>query len=171
MHAIGAQLAQQPGVVEIAEAHAGHLDGVLHGEEQPVGRALPRWQAEELLTVERDGAAENLVLGPAHERVRQRRLPRAVRAHERVDLARRDLEVDAAQDLLAVDGHPQPDDPQRAHAFVTTTSSPSILTSYTRTGCVAGRVAGSPVSSENVEPCFGHSISRSSSHTSPSDRE
>jgi len=47
----------------------------------------------------------------------------------------------------------------------------ALVGSYTRTGWVAGKVAGSPVSSENVEPCFGHSISRSSSHTSPSDRE
>src|SRR5439155_26411987 len=159
------------GAEEVDKPHAGHLDRVLHREEQPVGRALPRRQPEELLTVERDGAAEDLVLGAAHERVRQRRLARAVRAHEGVDLARGDLEVDAAQDLLAVDGDPQPGDPQRAHAFVPTRSSPSILTSYTRTGWVAGRVAGSPVSSENVEPCFGHSISRSSSQTSPSARE
>ena len=36
---------------------------------------------------------------------------------------------------------------------------------------VAGSVCGSPESNEKVEPCFGHSISRSSSHTSPSESE
>ena len=34
-------------------------------------------------------------------------LPGAVRAHERVDLARADRERDAAQDLVAVDGDVQ----------------------------------------------------------------
>ena len=82
-----------------------------------------------------------------------------------------------AQQFL--DRDPQPGDAKCAHGrppaapghVVTTTSSPSIFTSYARTGDVAGSVAGSPVSSENVDPCFGHSISRSSSHTSPSDSE
>src|ERR687886_471750 len=35
-------------------------------------------------------------------------------------------------------------------------------------GWVAGRVSGSPVLSENAEPCLGHSISHSSGQTSPS---
>src|SRR5581483_6991316 len=38
-------------------------------------------------------------------------------------------------------------------------------------GCVAGSVSGSPVLSENAEPCLGHSISHSSPHTSPSASE
>src|SRR6266540_1550752 len=154
---------------EVDQAHARHLDRVLHREEQTLRRALPRRQAHQLVAVEGDRAVEHLVLEPAHEGVGERRLARAVRAHERVHLTRGDLEVDAAQDLLPGDRDPQPGDPQRAHVFVTTTSSPSILTWYTRTGCVAGSVAGSPVSSENVEPCFGHSISSSSSQTSPSE--
>src|SRR5258708_5240958 len=36
----------------------------------------------------------------AHQRVGERRLARAVRAHDRVDLARPDLEVDALEDLV-----------------------------------------------------------------------
>ena len=38
-------------------------------------------------------------------------------------------------------------------------------------GRVAGSVCGSPVTREKVEPCFGHSISSSSSQTSPSESE
>ncbi len=47
----------------------------------------------------------------------------------------------------------------------------STRTSNTGTGWVAGNVTGSPVSRLNVLLCFGHSISRSSHHTSPSDSE
>ena len=36
---------------------------------------------------------------------------------------------------------------------------------------VAGSVWGSPLVKENVDPCFGHSISHSSSQTSPSASE
>ena len=53
----------------------------------------------------------------------------------------------------------------------TITLPSSIRTSNTGTGCVAGSVIGSPVSRLNVLLCFGHSISRSSHHTSPSDSE
>jgi hypothetical protein len=159
------------GAEEVDDADTGNLDRVLHGEEEPLCGALPRREAEQLLAVERHRPVTHLVLGPAHEGVGEGRLPGPIGPHQRVHLARGDLEVDPAQDVLPVDGNPQAGDPQRAHAFVTTTSSPSILTSKTRTGWVAGSVAGSPVSSENVEPCFGHSISRSSSHTSPSDSE
>ncbi len=82
------------------ERHARHLDRILHREEQPALRALPGRQPEELVAVDRDRTARHLVLAAAHERVRQRRLARTVRAHQRVHLAGADLEVDAAQDLV-----------------------------------------------------------------------
>ncbi len=44
------------------------------------------------------------VLGMTHERVREGALARAVRAHQRMDLSLRDLEVDALEDLLTLDG-------------------------------------------------------------------
>ena len=84
------------------------------------------------------------------------------------------VEVDAAQDLLAADGGPQALDLQRRHDAPPTwivTVSPSTSVRNTGTGCVAGSVSGSPVTRLNVLPCFGHSISRSSHHTSPSDSE
>src|SRR5262249_43315559 len=127
-------------------------------------------------------------------------LPGTVRSHQRMDLARAELEVDAAQDLVAADRGAQVLDPEHAlplsalragplgprltarrdtrlavfrlgHGRSTITASPSARTVETGTGRVAGRVCGSPVSNENVDPCFGHSISRSSSHTSPSESE
>src|SRR5207247_10446032 len=95
----------------------------------------------------------------------------AVRTPHRVDLAAADLEVDATEDLFALDTCSQPANRQLAHWSGSSTkrSSPSRTISYTRTGCVAGNDWGSPVTSENVLPCFQHSISSSSSHTSPSD--
>src|SRR5215207_3764934 len=51
------------------------------------------------------------------------------------------------------------------------TVSPSTSVRKTGTGWVAGSVTGSPVVKLNVLECFGHSISRSSHHTSPSDSE
>ena len=51
-------------------------------------------------------------------------------------------------------------------------TTPSVTeTSNTGTGCVAGSVAGSPVSRLNTLPCCGHSISFSSQYTSPPESE
>ena len=72
-------------------------------------------QVEQLLAVDGDRATGDRVVAPTHEHVRQRRLARAVRAHERVHLARAHLEVDAAQDLLPRDGGVQVRDLQHAH--------------------------------------------------------
>ena len=71
----------------------------------------------------------DLVVVAAHEHVRQRRLPRPVRAHQRVHLARLHLEVDAAQDLVARrPTRAGPTISQHAHGSVTITSSPSTRT-------------------------------------------
>src|SRR5690606_8956304 len=91
-----------------------------------------------------------------------------VRPHDGVHLAAGDGEVDALQDLPARHAGPQAPHLEERHQNRTTTSSPSTATSYTATGCVAGSVFGSPVSSEKAEPCFQHSISLVSSYTSPS---
>ena len=48
---------------ERLERHAGHFHRVLHREEQPALRALPRGQADELFAVDRDRAAGHLVVG------------------------------------------------------------------------------------------------------------
>ena len=155
---------------QLQHAHAGNLDRVLVGEEQAEAGAFPRRAPEELLAVDRRGALGDRVVVAAHEHVGERRLAGAVGAHEGVHLTGRDLEVDAAQDLHSRDRRMQVRDPQDAHRS-TITSSPSTRVPYTGTGWVAGRVCGSPLSSEKVEPCLGHSISRSSAQTSPSERE
>ena len=123
-----ATLTVEGGGEEVDEAHAGQLDGVLQREEQAAGGALVRRQAEQLLAVDGDRARGDLVVAAAHEHVRQRRLARAVRPHERVHLARLHLEVDAAQDLVALDRRVEVDDPQHAHGRLTITSSPSTRT-------------------------------------------
>src|SRR5262249_39741808 len=131
--------------------------------------------AEQLLTVERDRSGCHRVVPPTHQHVRQRRLATAVRTHQRVHFTGAHLEVDAPQDLEVANRrvqslHPQHRRRRRPHCppsgSVTITSSPSTRTGYTGTGVVAGSDCGSPVSSENVDPCFGHSISSSSAHTS-----
>ena len=66
--------------------------------------------------------AEHLVAGPAHDHVRQRRLARAVRAHDGVDLAGADGEVDPLEDLLAGHAGPQAADLEHVVGHATTTS-------------------------------------------------
>ena len=127
----------------------GHLDRVLHGQEQPGLGPLPRRQGQQVLAVEGDPAADHLVAGPAHQHVGQRALARAVGAHHGVDLAAAHLEVDAAQDLLA--GRPSA---RRSFDHAATLGSarsrhprrrrPRRATSYTGTGLVAGSDWGLP---------------------------
>ena len=108
--------------------------------------------AEHVDAVERHRALEHLVAGLAHHDRRQRALAGAVRTHDGVHLAARHGEVDAADDLLARDGGPQPADLQRRRhspARSSRRSSPCRPRSARRTratGCVAGSVIGSPVS-------------------------
>ena len=68
---------------------AGHLDGVLHGEEQPGARPLVDGHREHVDAVEGHRAAGDGVLRVAGDRVGQRRLAGAVGAHDRVRLAAR----------------------------------------------------------------------------------
>src|SRR5439155_26570330 len=156
------------------ERHARDLDRILHGEEESALRALPRGEAQELLTVDRDGTVCHLIVAAAHHRMGERRLSGAVRTHQRVHLAGAHVQVDAPKNLVAGDGRVEIGDAQHVlgtHGSTTETSSPSTCVAYTATGRVAGSGCGSPVINEKVEPCFGHSISRSSSHTSPSESE
>ena len=96
--------------------HAGHLGGVLHGEEQPGLGPLPRRQASTSTPSRVTDPAEHLVAGPAHDHVGQRRLARAVRAHDGVDLAGADREVDPREDLLA--GHAGPQAADLEHVVI-----------------------------------------------------
>ena len=125
---------------DVAQLHAGHLDGVLQRQEQPGLGPLPGRQPRQVDAVERHAAAEHLVAGAAGDHMGQRRLARAVRAHHDVHLAGADREVDAPQDLLPGDRHPQVAHLQDGHqpstpaalpasaATSTTTSAPSTTT-------------------------------------------
>ena len=148
----------QTGRVDAARAHRraptsvssgtpGTSTGYCIARNSPRCGALPRGQPEQLLAVDRDRTGGHLVVAAPHQRVRERRLPRSVRAHERVHLARAHLEVDAAQDLVAGDAYAC----RSADRSASLTAPPPSRrrrrprTSYTGTGCVAGSVCGSPV--------------------------
>ena len=75
---------------------------VLEGEEEAALRALVGAELGQVLAVEEDLALRDLVRRMAHQRVRERRLPGAVRPHDRVLLPEIDLEVDTLDDLGAV---------------------------------------------------------------------
>ena len=75
---------------------------ILEGEEEPTLRALVRSHLGHVGAVEEDPAFRDLVGGVTHDRVRERRLPGAVRAHHGVHLVQVDLEVDTLDDLGAV---------------------------------------------------------------------
>src|SRR6478735_8305279 len=69
---------------EVAHGDAGHLDGVLHREEEAGAGALIDLHREDVLAVERHGAAGDGVLRVAGDAVGQRRLAGAVGPHDRV---------------------------------------------------------------------------------------
>jgi hypothetical protein len=75
---------------------------ILEGEEEAALRALVRAELDEVLAVEEDLTVGDLVRRVPHQRVGERRLAGAVRAHDRVHLAGVDRQVDALDDLGAV---------------------------------------------------------------------
>ena len=74
--------------------------------------------AEEVLAVEQDLAVGHLVAGLAGQHIGERRLARAVRAHDGVHLALVHGEVETLEDLLAVDGDVQVLDFEHRHFVV-----------------------------------------------------
>ena len=88
---------------EVHVADAGDLDRVLEGQEHARARALLGCQRQQVLAVERHAAAGDLVALAAGQHVGQRALARAVGSHDGVHLARADVEVEAVEDLCAVD--------------------------------------------------------------------
>jgi hypothetical protein len=77
---------------------------VLEGEKEAALGALVRLQLEDALAAEEDVPAGDLVRRVAHEGVRERGLAGPVRPHDGVDLAGRDGQVDAPDDLRSVLG-------------------------------------------------------------------
>src|SRR5690606_21249242 len=92
------RLAQQ-----LDEGHARNLDRILEAEEQAGGGALMRFEREQVLPGEGHRTLGHLVPRPSAERIAERRLARAVRSHDRMDLARVDGEREALEARLACD--------------------------------------------------------------------
>ena len=78
---------------------AGDLDRILERQEHALGGALVRLHLEQVLAVEQDFAVGDLVAGLAGEHMGQRRLARAVRAHDGVHLALVRGQRQAVEDL------------------------------------------------------------------------
>ena len=84
---------------ERRDAEAGDRGRVLEREEHPEAGPLVGAQLEDVAALPVDLAAGDDVRRVAEEGVGERRLARAVGAHDRVDLALADLEVDPLEDL------------------------------------------------------------------------
>ena len=88
---------------EVGVADAGDLDGILEGQEHALAGALLGVHVQEVLALEEDFALGDLVGVASGEDAGQRALAGAVGAHDGVDLAGVDLEVDAAEDFFVLD--------------------------------------------------------------------
>ena len=88
------------------ERHGGdarNFERILERQEQALGGALVRLHLQNVLAVEQDLAFGRLVAGFAGHHIGERRLARAVRAHDGVHLTLVHGEVETVEDLLAVD--------------------------------------------------------------------
>ena len=99
----------------LGDGHARDRDGVLEGHEQAGAGALVRIGLRDVLAVEQDLALGDLEVRVAHDRVGERRLAGAVRAHQRVELAGADVQVHALEDLLVPGGDVQVLDLEVSH--------------------------------------------------------
>ena len=88
---------------EIQRRDAGNLEWILHGEEHALGGALFRRKRIQVLPTIGDRALRDLIARAARKNVGQRRLTRAVRAHDRMHLTRFNRERQPFEDFLAVD--------------------------------------------------------------------
>ena len=89
---------------EVDDRDARDLLGVLEGEEHPRLAAHVGRPRRDVLALEEEAPGRHLVVRVAEEGVGERRLPRAVGAHQGVHLARQHCQLDALEDLLALDG-------------------------------------------------------------------
>jgi hypothetical protein len=112
---------------EVVVGNTRDLDRVLEGEEDPRTGAFFGLEGAEVLSVEEDLAAGDLVARLSSQNVGERTLARAVRAHDGVDLARPQGEVDALQDRsVTCAGAQIPDlEDRRAHPTLPSRLTPS----------------------------------------------
>ena len=99
--ALAAQRVER-GAQEVEVPDAGDLDGVLERQEDPGGGAVLGRHREQVLPLEEDLAGDVVGL-VAGEHVGEGALAGPVRPHERVHLARFELEADAPEDLVVAD--------------------------------------------------------------------
>jgi hypothetical protein len=92
---------------ELRVRDARHLDRILEGEKDALARPLVGLQLKQVAPLEDDFAARHLVGRMAGQNLRQRRLARSVRAHDGVDLALVDLQINAAEDFLSLHSRAQ----------------------------------------------------------------
>ena len=88
------------GTQEVGHGHTGDLNRVLHSQEQACACTLVHAHLGDVLTVEQNLTGVNLVLGVASNGGSQSGLTGTVRAHDCVNLARVDGQVNALQDGL-----------------------------------------------------------------------
>ena len=95
---------------EVRDRHTRDRHGVLERQEQARVGALVGLGLGDVLALESDRTLGDLIGGMAEEGAGEGGLARAVRAHQRVDLAARNVEVDASQDLALLDAYVQVSD-------------------------------------------------------------
>ena len=88
---------------EVDHRDSGNLNGILEGEEKALVGAVLGREREQVEAVEVDGASCDGEGGITGENAGERGLSRAVGAHDGVDLAGMNLEIDSLENLLVVD--------------------------------------------------------------------
>ncbi len=88
---------------EIHGGDAGNLDRILERQEHALGGALVRRHLQQVLALEQDLAAGDLIAGLAGDDMGQRRFAGAVRPHDRVHLALVHGERKPMEDLAILD--------------------------------------------------------------------
>src|SRR5438552_14356116 len=97
----------QSAAQEVRYRHARNRHRVLERHEQTHSRALVGLELEHTLSLEKDLSRRDFVARVTHQGIGERALSRADGAHQGMDLALPDLEVQALENLLALHREPQ----------------------------------------------------------------
>jgi len=88
---------------ELHVRHTGDFNRILEAKKQPGRGALMRLHAEQVFAVEGDRPFGHFITGPTRQHIAERRFARAVGAHDRMNLARVQGQVQALEDRLVGD--------------------------------------------------------------------
>ena len=91
------------GLQKVGAVHAGNLDRILEREKDAFARAFLGIEVEQVLAAVKHFAAGDVVAVASGQDRGERALAAAVRPHDGVDFAGVDGEVDAFEDLFALD--------------------------------------------------------------------